>query len=113
MGRGKGQHLGEGKSECVFVHVFACYVVCGTDRTSCSAIPPFMLLQGTELLERISKKKELGCKCVSFMTVEEQKADRKASVFWDLLGGKVKAKRKLEEVCGVCLSCHWPFSSRT
>lgn len=66
-------------------------------------MPPCILLQGTELVERISKKKELGCKCVSFMTVEEQKAERKATVFWDLLGGKQKAKGTLEEVLFVSL----------
>ena len=89
---------------CVFMCVRACaHAYCAilwyhTYETTCTVMLPCIALQGTELLERISKKKELGCKCVSFMTVEEAKADRKASVFWELLDGKGKVKRKFGEV---------------
>lgn len=83
------------------------------DRTIFTGNPLCMLLQGTELVERISKKKELGCKCVSFITVEEQKAERKAAVFWDLLGSKQKAKGTLEEVLFALIVYHLSVSSET
>ena len=83
------------------------------DRTIFTGYPLCMLLQGTELVERISKKKELGCKCVSFITVEEQKAERKAAVFWDLLGSKQKAKGMLEEVLFALIVYHLSVSSET
>ena len=104
---------------CVCVRMCVCVCVCVCSCILCHFVVPHVrdnvysdaslhCPQGTELLERISKKKELGCKCVSFMTVEESKADRKASVFWELLGGKGKVKRKLEEV--FCLTVHAPLS---
>jgi supervillin len=48
--------------------------------------------KGTEIVERIYKKKDLGCKAVSFITLEDQKSERKANVFWEHLGGKQKPK---------------------
>ena len=38
------------------------------------------------------KKKELGCKAVYSVILEDQKSERKASVFWEYLGGKQKPK---------------------
>lgn len=89
---------------CACVHAY-CSILWDTYGTTCTVMFPCIALQGTELLERISKKKELGCKCVSFMTVEEVKAERKASVFWELLGGKVKVKCKFEEVFLSLMQC--------
>ena len=51
-----------------------------------------LFLKGAELLQKISRKNELGCRCTTGFTLEDRKVDRKEDIFWEILGGRQKPK---------------------